>query len=315
MLVTLLAFVCKYLSDLRTRQLQQLAIIHDVRSRGHGDVFYTEPNEDQEWLWNRLGVPDACTIVAIGATADSLRLDDLQGVMLNEVERVRMLGKGVRDSWLRQIDSRKLSRIVLSNCEITDGGFAALTLNEKMRSVGVSQCPLTNASLRHISDQCSVIESLSLRGTLVDDAGMKFLRNVSVKALVLSDTAITDNGIESIAASQLEARVLCLDGTGITDAGVASLVAGCPKLELLQLNRCPSVTVACLDGLLSHPMLRRVELADTSIQYEDVGKLCGVRENGVVVSTRDSHSDWQGWLLFKRPSHAYSKSYLGGGMF
>lgn len=314
-LVTLAAFACKYVSDLRTGQLRQLAVVSEVRSRSRGDVFYTQPKEDNEWLWDLLGVRGACTITGISARDGILRLEDLRGVMLSEVEHVHLRGSGVRDSWLRQIDSQKLERIVLNDCKITDGGFTALRLNEKMEGIWLTNCPVTNASLRHINNECRSIKGLGLSGTRVDDDGLRFLMNVSVDFLVLSDTSISDNGIEHIGKSQVGVRSLCLDGTDISDVGVEKLLSGCPRLELLQLNRCTHVTAASLNGLLNHPMLRRVELAGTSLQYEDVAKVCGVRRDGIAVSTDDVGLEWQGCVLFKRPAHANTKSILSGGMF
>lgn len=313
--VTLMGFVCKFVSDLRAHQLKQLAVISEVRSRGLGNVFYTHPKEGSKWLWNLLGVREPCTITGIAARDGALFVDDLKGVMLGDVEQIRLSGSKVRDSWLREIESKKLKAIALANCEISDGGFKRLTLNQTMGSISLSKCPLTNASLQHISNTCRTVEWLSLGGTHVDDSGMELLKRVSVKALSLAETSISDKGLDFIASSQAAARILCLDGTEVSDVGVEKLLAGCSRLELLQLNRCENVTSTCLEKCVSHPMLRRVELSGTSIQYGDIAKIRGVREDGVAVSTLDSGSAWQGWVLFKRPSHANTKSFLGGGMF
>ena len=93
------------------------------------------------------------------------------------------------------------------------------------------------------------LNSVSIVGTPAGDRTFKALaRHVgaSLRACYAGSTGITDDGMRSLAAGCLNARVLTCGDGAVTDAGLLAFVQQCPGLLMLTANRTFTV-----DGLLA----------------------------------------------------------------
>lgn len=322
--IALVAISSAFVGRLRGRQLRQRANIERIRDRLQADVFRTKPVDDS-WLWRLLAVEDVERIHVVRGH-HQLNLSDMDDLILSGVERLHLSGTQINDAWLVRFKDSKLTRVVISDCSITDRGFVKLPLEGVKDGITVVNSPLSDSSVKYIGRECRSLSRLSLNGTNITDAGLPALRATSIEALYLSNTKITDTGLEEIGLHG-ELRILHLDDTAITDEGVIELASTLPLLQKLKIRNCKQISSGCLQSLVGHPELRRVEVAGTSISYEDAISICGkhkdvlVRTDPVFRSKDDMsllEQRWQemgGLILLERPNRPKRKSFVEGGMF
>jgi len=119
--------------------------------------------------------------------------------------------------------------------------------------------------------QCTDLERLILKGTLVTDRGMRHLAELrSLRELNLSGTLMTDEGLQAICRTASIER-LVLDHTAVSDEGLSSL-SKARGLRSLSLMHC-RITDYGLDKLIELPSLAELCLIGTDVSTESIVSL------------------------------------------
>ena len=122
----------------------------------------------------------------------------------------------------------------LDDTNIDDNGIELLSPMLQLGILSMNRCSVTGIGLRRFKPSGTI--DFYLKGSKVTDESLKIMcsNELPVKTLDLSDTAITDIGLQSLAGiTQLNS--LRLNNTAVTDNGIMFL-AGLPVLEGLELS-------------------------------------------------------------------------------
>lgn len=167
---------------------------------------------------------------------------------------------------------------------LTDDDLLALASSLRPGSFHVSGCPrLTEAGWLRVPPYLNRMGGGTLtlsRMTSVTDAVVAALADhlggLSITAVTLDHTAVTDAGMAAMAASCRYLRSLYLNGTAVTDAGVAALLAeeAVARVDDLYLEGCAGITDATLRWLGERASrLRTLDVRDTAVTPEAVRAL------------------------------------------
>jgi hypothetical protein len=191
--------------------------------------------------------------------------NEFRKIHFDDSEVVRLSGPLATDAMLKQaVELAPNMRIVMIYGAVTDAGLESLgTLTQLNRVLLV--CPkLTDAGLVHLA-QLKNVRGLTLNSVGITDDGLKHVKDMPLTALWLTDTRVSDGGMQFIAEHFRDLTFLCLVNTKITDAGVKHLAA-LGKLQSLNLSF-TAVTDAGLE-----PIARLTELKLLVLQNVKVGK-------------------------------------------
>jgi len=140
------------------------------------------------------------------------------------------------------------------NCtSLTDTGVQSLALGcPFLRLASLSGCiAVTDIGISGFGDMCQKLEHLDLCRCHVGDRGMFSLVPTArlpcrgcplLREIVLSWTAVTDAGVEALAACCPQLEEINLFQTRVSDIGLRALVEGCPLLQKLNIASCFNVT-------------------------------------------------------------------------
>ena len=165
-----------------------------------------------------------------------------------------------------EIRRDKQGRIIHINCrdtEITDAHLEQLKPMTRLERLDLESC-------RYITDEGMVylpavtsLRHLSLRGTLITDAGLAHLRGMKLASLRIPESLRTDIGLQHYLRALTSRSRFHLDGWQISDAGLGHLqeLAG---LHSLSISDAP-ITDAGLRVLQELAELRSIGLRNLAI--------------------------------------------------
>ena len=165
-----------------------------------------------------------------------------------------------------EIRRDKQGRIIHINCqdtEITDGHLERLKPMARLERLSLESCRfITDDGMAYLPAVKS-LRHLSLRKTLITDAGLAHLRGMELTSLHIPAALRTDTGLQHYLQAIASRSRFHLDGWQISDAGLEHLreLAG---LHSLSISNAP-ITNAGLGVLRELPELRSLGLRDLSI--------------------------------------------------
>ncbi len=188
--------------------------------------------KDHQWARVRDGRPGPAEVVITRTLPPDL-LALLQP--LAQMREVCLEGVPLAGGTLAIISRwRKLERLDLRGCGVPDDELRALSELRQLRGLLLSGREVGTTAASSLS-QLNNLRSVSVVATRLDDRDLECLRNLNLRRLDLSDTAVTDVGLEALA--QMDGLVaLRLKNTGITDAGIDLLqtLKGLRRLDTRQ---------------------------------------------------------------------------------
>lgn len=118
--------------------------------------------------------------------------------------------------------AKRLTSLRISYTRATDADFAGIAKIRRLSSLDASgNYDLTDAGLAALAGAGN-LQRLDVSGAWVSDAGVAHLKGLRrLKQLTLTDTRVTDQAVDSLAAMSLSS--VYLNGTGLTDAGLTKL--------------------------------------------------------------------------------------------
>lgn len=140
------------------------------------------------------------------------------------------------------------------NCiTLTDIGVQSLALGcPFLRLASLSGCvAITDVGITGFGDMCQKLEHLDFCRCHVGDRGMFSLVPTAslpcrgcplLREIVLSWTAVTDAGVEALAACCPQLEEINLFQTRVSDRGLRALVESCPQLRKLNIASCFNVS-------------------------------------------------------------------------
>lgn len=194
--------------------------------------------------------------------------EDLEEINIPELRVLRLTGGSVSDQGFADFIVRhsKLERVSMIGLrELSDDGLASLGQLKHLRDIEMVQIPLTNASLKKLSNGLRMlsirdgkitancindiirlkdIESLYVHNVSFTDNDMKQLSNLTqLQTLIIKDSELTNDGLAYI--SNLKSlHALSIGGSKVTDNGLKHLQ------HLKRLNRFfPHNTQCTREGL------------------------------------------------------------------
>jgi Leucine-rich repeat (LRR) protein len=185
---------------------------------------------------------------------------------------ISLEGETMDDVGLENLGAiRSLRELKLERVRITDGGLSHLRDLKNLEGLTLNRVPIRGTGLG-LASSLPKLKKLNLDGCPISDAGLSQLRSEHVAELSLSQTAITDAGLRSLAGLS-SLRSLNLQGTKVTDAGLAHLgaVKGLAELNLAGTN----VTGKGFAHLKAKPDLEKLILDDSSVADDALAELAG----------------------------------------
>ncbi|CAH0515324.1 unnamed protein product [Peronospora belbahrii] len=192
-----------------------------------------------------------CTSLKIMELMDSRSLIEVCGSSLRKVvftEAMSMDSQVFRDL---ATHSAALDKLTISNCNnvrlhdvetLTEAMWTSLRWLDLSSCRGISLFP-SSTTLRHL-------EVLMLDRTKINDDGLRAIACVapSLRYLSLQDCrAISDDRLAAIASCSISEgctnlELVDLKGTPVTDISIMALEAQCPRLQLVRVDSCRSVS-------------------------------------------------------------------------
>jgi hypothetical protein len=234
-----------------------------------------------EWLWKgpvRLG--HIFFVIRADATDDDLRA--LRG--WTELRDVMIQGDNISDAGLHHFKGLTgLYGLKLSSSRITDRGVSAISNLPVLQQLQLDRSQVTANGLRQLSSLpklwqlsfkdvrlgdddlaalqlCGSVNSLSLSGTDISDAGLHYLVPLRLSDLDVSRTKVTAQGLQVLRDKSL--RSLNLAGTGTKDKDIRLLA----ELSIAELTLdATEITGKGVQRMVMHSNVRALSLRDTNV--------------------------------------------------
>jgi hypothetical protein len=175
-----------------------------------------------------------------------------------QLRRLNLRGTRITDATLEFLSGLPaLEWLDIGWAQITDTGLDHLVSLTNLRHLAMGGNKLTGTSLQFLR-QMPQIEYLDLGGTQRTDSGLWSLQ-------------LTDTGMQGIAAVT-GLRELRLAGTAVTGRGL-ELLKPLTKMERLNLQGCRGLRDDAAAVLAGFPQLRALDLKDSSLTAESVGRI------------------------------------------
>jgi internalin A len=188
------------------------------------------------------------------------------------VIEVRIVGRQVEDEVFKQLPTLKELRSLRictygSNVDLALTGLKDM---KKLRRLNLEMCDLTDFSTKQIG-MATGLRDVNIRYTRTTDAMLKELGGLKqLQKLYVSSLKVTDEGIKALAGlTQLE--VLDLSDTKLTDAGLKELT-GLKQLQELVLSE-TAITDAGLKNLFPLTRLQSLDLSQTKVTKAGVAAI------------------------------------------
>lgn len=186
-------------------------------------------------------------------------LPNLEGLHLTACRAIEALCKQVMIlPSLRLLSLKDLAQITQAEVESLAKAYPLLT------HVSLARCRKVPDTLFTIlTSAFRNLESLDLTGCKLGSYTLKEATLERLKMLLLSDTAITDKGLEELARNVCNLTRLELNNTKVTLKGLNKLLERASGLQYLQLKGCTEVDNACVLAIASKcPIVHHVDLGD-----------------------------------------------------
>ncbi|MCA9148494.1 MAG: DUF1570 domain-containing protein [Planctomycetales bacterium] len=217
---------------LRERQhvpLDQLIQLSQTSLQGHEDIqaLYSQSAGMTHFLvhaqagrWRGSLLNYLSEVYRDYATADTL--SQLTGTSFAELEQAYLEFLQVNDAQLMALDpAAAITELALGNTQVTNNGLSQLRQWQDIRWLDLFGTQVTDDGLQQL-DQATALTQLSLERTRIGDATVARIRAPELAYLDLSNTAITDQAMQTVAGlDKLES--LWVSGTSISDTGAEQL--------------------------------------------------------------------------------------------
>ena len=184
-----------------------------------------------EWVPERVAAcwPDWARRIEVITLFGTIEADLGQLRMLRDAKRIDFFHAPVNDVQMRPLGSfDRLEFLQIDATNLTDAGVAPLSGCRSLQSLSMDMpwredgkgIAVGDEGLQHLAGL--PLEILGLSNTRVTDAGMDTLSRMQrLRELYLNGTPVTDAGLEKLRGLPLE--MLYLSDTKVTDAGLATL--------------------------------------------------------------------------------------------
>jgi hypothetical protein len=199
-----------------------------------------------------IGSPNAMTRLRI--TGDGL----MECSSMKKLEELDLLDCPIDDAGMRSLKGLNLKQLHLRNPAITDRGIEAISGITSLESLGLTGASITDNAFAHIAnlthlwcvslDHCGKVNGselgklaalqkltfLCLQDCPIDDAAMKNLKGLRLRALNLRQTNITDQGIDEL-KGMTTLHALYVGNTKVTKA-VFTKLKDIKDLEIIRVR-------------------------------------------------------------------------------
>ena len=160
----------------------------------------------------------------------------------------------------------KLKSINLSLClGISDGGLKYLAKMSTLEELNLRSCDnITDVGVSYLAEGGSKVRSLDV--AFCDKVGDSALQHISqglfgLRSLSLSACPVSDEGIVKIAGVLAELETLNIGQCRrITDKGLKAVADSLRQLKCIDLYGCTNISRSCVDGLMSLPKMKTLNL-------------------------------------------------------
>jgi hypothetical protein len=119
----------------------------------------------------------------------------------------------------------KMVRVQSNNNKITDAEMTKIAAISQDLNLVLSSCPITNTGLSQLEGKYNV-RCLVLTKTAITDEGIKYLRGMNLQTLDLSSTKITDKGLAALGELEFpRLKEIALERTRVTNDGLMHLAS------------------------------------------------------------------------------------------
>ncbi|KFK24640.1 hypothetical protein AALP_AA8G005800 [Arabis alpina] len=186
---------------------------------------------------------------------------------LSELDLYRSVG--ITDIGISSIAQgcARLETINISYCkDITDKSLVSLSKCSWLQTFESRGCPnITSQGLAAIAVRCKRLAKLDLKKCpYINDSGLLTLAHFSqsLKQINLSDTAVTDVGLVSLANIGCIQNISVVNSSGLSPSGVAAALLGCGGLRKAKLH-------ASLRSLLPPSLIHHLEARGCAFLWKD----------------------------------------------
>jgi internalin A len=219
-------------------------------------------------------------------------------------------GEKLTDDALNHLDGfDHLERLTLHRCPNVNGtGFAGLPKLPRLKSLAVSECPLTDVACPPIGRTGSLEEVRLIRTKVTDDGLRQLAGLAAMETLGLEGTQVTGAGFAGPGWAKL--REIEAPNAALSDAGLEA-VGKLPALAVLRVDSC-NVTDAGLHHLRNTKTLAELSLAGTKVTDRGLASLKGLDK---LRALDVSKTAVQGSALAELPAAAMRKLVLDSTRF
>ncbi|MFM9960158.1 MAG: leucine-rich repeat domain-containing protein [Planctomycetaceae bacterium] len=194
---------------------------------------------------------------------------------------------------------QQLTRLELSECQLTDADVASLSEFTKLKYLDLSKNPLSDRGLARL-DKLVNLEVVVLNETRVGDQVLRQASRLpNLITLMLAGTLASDDGLKDLGTFP-KLMVLILSGTRVSDLGLESL-RPLPILRVLSVKECAITDrgLATIDDLRFPDMLH-LDLSQTQVTADGVSRLhLGKLETLLFPKVAMTDEHWRGLLGMK----------------
>ncbi|CAH2074649.1 unnamed protein product [Thlaspi arvense] len=186
---------------------------------------------------------------------------------LRELDLYRSVGiTDIGISWIAQ-GCYHLETINISYCkDITDKSLVSLSKCSLLQTFESRGCPnITSQGLAAIAVRCKRLAKLDLKKCpYINDSGLLTLAHFSqsLKQISVSETAVTEVGLVSLANIRCLQNIAVVNGSGLSPSGVAAALVGCGGLRKAKLH-------ASLRSLLPASLIQHLEARGCAFLWKD----------------------------------------------
>jgi Leucine-rich repeat (LRR) protein len=123
-----------------------------------------------------------------------------------------------------------LEKITLSGPQITDEWIDALCRLDNVRKLALPNTQITDAGVERLQSM-SNLRTLNLHGTPITDEALRFVKNIPLLQLDVSDTAVTDQGLKHL-GENVTLRSITVAGTEVTGKGINAYLTSLPETSV-----------------------------------------------------------------------------------